>query len=286
MSIQAFRQLILRRVPCFRLCQVLLAIQGFDPAEFTFAEANYKLYNRLAGNSFTSSVAGACMLGLLLGILMKAVGSLKEDEDAVGKRKGDLAFLLSKLSLFETCANLLQSKIVSVPLLATLAAQCQSFATVFSRSVRETLKTIQYSILSTMATYIEKYQKVAKAAEGWQMDGVAWAFSMDESSQSNSDFKVLHGSLKTFRAELSSLETFKTHASGNAVVKKLVDEAAVLTTAGQKLCFEAGAIAAIVMVSGFFLVSEDGLDLGTVQEHCQKIYKFDFANLPDKLRRW
>ena len=56
------------------LCQVLLAIQGFDPAEFTFSEAseaNYKLYNRLAGNSFTSSVAGACILGLVLGILLK-----------------------------------------------------------------------------------------------------------------------------------------------------------------------------------------------------------------------
>lgn len=39
------------------------------------------------------------------------------------------------------------------------------------------------------------------------------------------------------------------------------------------------AYASIVMVSGFFLVTEDGLDLGTVQEHCQKICKFDFANL-------
>ena len=39
------------------------------------------------------------------------------------------------------------------------------------------------------------------------------------------------------------------------------------------------AYASIVVVSGFFLVTEDGLDLGTVQEHCQKICKFDFANL-------
>ena len=207
------------------------------------------------------------MLGLLLGSLMKAVGSLKEDEDAVGKRKGDLAFLLSKLSLFETCANLLQSKIVSVPLLATLAAQCQSFATVFSRSVRETLKTIQYSILSTMATYIEKYQKVAKAAEGWQMDGVAWAFSMDESSQSNSDFKVLHGSLKTFRAELSSLETFKTHASGNAVVKKLVDEAAVLTTAGQNFVLKREPLRPLSWSADF----SSSLRMALILERCRSI---------------
>lgn len=218
------------------------------------------------------------------GSAFKAVSSLKEDEDAVKKNAGDLAFVLSKLGLFETCANLLQSKIGRDPLLATLATQCESFAATFSKSVRETLKTIQYSILNTMMTYIEKYRKVAKAAEGWEMDGVAWAFSNDESSQSNSDFKVLHGSLTAFRAELSSLETFMSHASGNSEVKKLVDEVAVLTTEGQKLCHEAGAIAAIVMVSGYFIVTEDGVHLDTVQKHCQNMYKFDFAKLPGKLK--
>ena len=60
------------------------------------------------------------------------------------------------------------------------------------------------------------------------------------------------------------------------MVKKLVD------TEVQKLCSEAGAIAAIVMVSSFFIVTEDGVDLSTVQKHCQNMCKFDFAKLPAK----
>lgn len=51
--------------------QALLAIQGFDPADLVFTERDYRLYNRLAGNAFTSSVCGACILALTLGVLCR-----------------------------------------------------------------------------------------------------------------------------------------------------------------------------------------------------------------------
>ena len=48
-----------------------MACQGFDPRDFLFSEKDYKLYAGLAGNSMTSSVVGAVMFGLIMGVLVK-----------------------------------------------------------------------------------------------------------------------------------------------------------------------------------------------------------------------
>jgi hypothetical protein len=48
-----------------------MACQGFDPRDFLFSEGDYKVYAGLAGNSMTSSVVGAAVFGLIMGVLVK-----------------------------------------------------------------------------------------------------------------------------------------------------------------------------------------------------------------------
>lgn len=52
-------------------CQVLMAGQGFEVSDFIWTEKSYRVYNRLAGNTVTTSVLGALVVGLTLGILLK-----------------------------------------------------------------------------------------------------------------------------------------------------------------------------------------------------------------------
>lgn len=45
--------------------------QGFDVADFVWSEQDYKLYNKLAGNTVTTSVLGAVIMGLTFAVLVK-----------------------------------------------------------------------------------------------------------------------------------------------------------------------------------------------------------------------
>ena len=51
--------------------QALLAAQGIDCRDMVYTERDYRLYNLLAGISMTSSVVGACCMGLTLAFLAK-----------------------------------------------------------------------------------------------------------------------------------------------------------------------------------------------------------------------
>ena len=51
--------------------QALLAGQGVDCRDMVYTERDYRLYNLLAGNAMTSSVLGACVMGLTLTFLAK-----------------------------------------------------------------------------------------------------------------------------------------------------------------------------------------------------------------------
>ena len=55
--------------PCFP--QALLAGQGLDPHDFLFTERDYRAYNKMAGNCCTTSVLGAAVTAILLGVLYK-----------------------------------------------------------------------------------------------------------------------------------------------------------------------------------------------------------------------
>ncbi|CAL1143890.1 unnamed protein product, partial [Cladocopium goreaui] len=50
----------------FLPAQALLAGQGFDPRDFLWSGSKYNLLTRLAGNGMTTSVVGACFVGLIL----------------------------------------------------------------------------------------------------------------------------------------------------------------------------------------------------------------------------
>ncbi len=45
--------------------------QGFDVADFVWSEHDYKLYNKLAGNTVTTAVLGAVIMGVTFVILCK-----------------------------------------------------------------------------------------------------------------------------------------------------------------------------------------------------------------------
>lgn len=47
-----------------------MAAQGFHPSDFIWSEQEYNLYCSLAGNAMTTSVAGACLLGLVLCVFL------------------------------------------------------------------------------------------------------------------------------------------------------------------------------------------------------------------------
>eukprot|EP00438_Fugacium_kawagutii_P000442 Skav219225 [mRNA] locus=scaffold2965:7481:10271:+ [translate_table: standard] len=219
---------------------------------------------------------------------LKATGNIQDVLTEIQKTGSDFKVLVSKLGMFETCCDVCHGSRKDDPLLAPLRDKCSGFMKAFEGLVRDMLKTIQHSILSTLVTYIEKYSPVCKAAEGWEMESYQWAFDPDDHSQANSDFKCLHGALKGFRAEMPNLQTLAGHSSGNSMVKRLVDEASTLLQSGKKLCADSGVCGAVVMVSAFFIVSNpDGgknVDLSSVQSHCRSMYGFEFAKLPGKLK--
>jgi len=55
----------------FLPAEALLAGQGVDCRDMVYTERDYRLYNLLAGNAMTSSVLGACVMGLTLTFLAK-----------------------------------------------------------------------------------------------------------------------------------------------------------------------------------------------------------------------
>ena len=47
-----------------------MAAQGFAPKDFIWSEQDYSLYCFLGGNAMTTSVAGACLLALVLCVFL------------------------------------------------------------------------------------------------------------------------------------------------------------------------------------------------------------------------
>lgn len=54
-----------------RSCQALMAGQGFKVDDFLWTEKAYRSFNRLAGNTVTTSVLGALVMALVFGVLLR-----------------------------------------------------------------------------------------------------------------------------------------------------------------------------------------------------------------------
>ena len=215
-----------------------------------------------------------------IGCALKIIGSLDAEIEAISKESIDLSSLVPKLKIVETCSDVLQKEMCKETLLAPVVEKCNAFVTAFGKSLQLLLKGIQHSTLGKVVKFTDKFNPVAKAAEQWQMDGVGWAF---EGDGSKADFVSLHACLKSFRAELPHLNAFAAHSSSNSQVKSLVSSVDKLLREGVDMCREACDVAAVVMLSGYF-VSNSDLDLDTIKNHCKTLYGFDFEKLTGKLK--
>lgn len=216
-----------------------------------------------------------------IGCALKIMGSLDAEIEAISKESINLSLLVPKLTIVETCSDVLQKDICKETLLGPLVEKCHAFVKAFDKSLQLLLKGIQHGILGKVVEFTNKFKPVVKAAEQWQMDGVGWAFEGDESK---ADFTSLHTCLKSFRAELPHLNTFAAHSSSNSQVKNLVSLVDKILKEGADMCREACDVAAVVMLSGYFMASSSDLDLDTIRNHCATLYSFNFEKLPGKLK--
>lgn len=215
-------------------------------------------------------------------------GSVNSEHKSLEATEHDWAFLVNKITLFETFATSVKEPIMNEPLFEQLKGSCQAYVDSYVTSCEKALTELGKGLVSELDLFKQKHEPVVSCAETWQMQSVSSFFDAENAGEMKSQIESVQETIVTLGGMCDAMKGILGHMSSNEEFKAFQEKAKKFHSEALQLIKETQKVAGTVVMCGVFLgtVEETAKkDVMGALKFCEKELALSQDDLPTKLRK-